>query len=621
MKRTLLTGMFASMLFSCSIQYIGTGTGDDKGYAKATVARGQQETTLSELDAFLETYSQQYENLYTRLVEAQAAALMNMEDGDTAKVSASLHAQEAFAAFTGNTENMVKASTYLQSTLHKSPLQVKQLKAILYAGANNPQIVSGAVKARIKAEHEQAVKVNRLYRLLNAGQPSKKGTTDNLATETDLQKRLTVWRNRNLIAQDLQHDLLGLRELRNTTVQGLGFGYEDYFDYQVAGYGMSQGDMMDLMRRIKEELRPLYRELHTYVRYTLAKKYGVAQVPDYLPAHWLPAGWPYDWSAMIQVSADLDSALQVRGPAGLDQEKSFFRSLGFPEIQQSSYGTPGSADPHFAGSPVFALPQHASLLTWQKPNLAWYKQAYHNAGHLYYSMAYTRPDVPVLLRRPANPAMQEAIGNLLEFALTQQPFLAQQALIDKDLATDRMQLLLREALCYVPMISLTAGVMSEWEQDFYTQGLPDEQLSQRWWELVKEHQGIVPPATEGAQPELDALLQLASGAAPSYSQALSYLMLFQLHEHIAKHILQQPPQATNYYGSQEAGTFLYEIMAAGATTDWKEMLEEKTGEAPNPRAMAAYFQPLLDYLRAQNKGRKYTLEAGVQQTNSTPYKP
>ena len=42
-------------------------------------------------------------------------------------------------------------------------------------------------------------------------------------------------------------------------------------------------------------------------------------------------------------------------------------------------------------------------------------------------------------------------------------------------------------------------------------------------------------------------------------------------------------------------------------TDWRKMLKEKTGEELSARAMVAYFQPLMDYLKQQNKGRKYTI--------------
>ena len=49
-------------------------------------------------------------------------------------------------------------------------------------------------------------------------------------------------------------------------------------------------------------------------------------------------------------------------------------------------------------------------------------------------------------------------------------------------------------------------------------------------------------------------------AAQYYDYALSYVTLFQLHDHIATRILKQDPRATNYYGSKETGEFLAGIL-------------------------------------------------------------
>ncbi len=74
-------------------------------------------------------------------------------------------------------------------------------------------------------------------------------------------------------------------------------GYDDYFGYQVSEYGMTADEMMTLMHQITRETYPLYRELHTWARYELAKRYGANTVPDQLPAHWLPNRWAQDWKA------------------------------------------------------------------------------------------------------------------------------------------------------------------------------------------------------------------------------------------------------------------------------------------------------------------------------------
>ena len=81
------------------------------------------------------------------------------------------------------------------------------------------------------------------------------------------------------------------------------------------------------------------------------------------------------------------------------------------------------------------------------------------------------------------------------------------------------------------------------------------------------------------------------------------MLRYQLHDHIARSILHQPPQRCNYAGNPQVGAFLKGIMEKGATGDWRKVLRDATGEDLSTRAMAAYFQPLQAWLEAQNKGR------------------
>jgi peptidyl-dipeptidase A len=119
---------------------------------------------------------------------------------------------------------------------------------------------------------------------------------------------------------------------------------------------------------------------------------------------------------------------------------------------------------------------------------------------------------------------------------------------------------------------------------------------------------MVPPTTRGEN-YLDPATKTHINDDPAqyYDYALSYIILFQLHDHIARKILHQDPHATNYYGSKAVGQFLQDIMRPGSSRDWRTVLKEKTGEDLSARAMVDYFQPLMVYLKQQNKGRNYTL--------------
>ena len=93
---------------------------------------------------------------------------------------------------------------------------------------------------------------------------------------------------------------------------------------------------------------------------------------------------------------------------------------------------------------------------------------------------------------------------------------------------------------------------------------------------------------------------------------MSNILLFQVHEHIANNILKQDPHATNYFGSKEVGKFLTDLMYPGASVDWREHLQASIGQELSASAMVNYFEPLMKYLKKENKGRKHTLPESPQ---------
>jgi len=595
MKKLFLSGLVLATLWSCE----------------------SRQNYQAQADTFISEYSKKYQQLYIASSEAEWASNTHIVEGDSTNAIRTRQANETMAAFTGNAENIKQTRELLDHKDDLTPIQVKQLEGILYRAANNPQTVTNIVKQRIKAETEQTEKLYGFDYKINGKSVSTNQIDSVLKVETDVNKRLQAWESSKEVGKVLKGGLVNLRHLRNETVKALG--YDDYFTYQASEYGMKTSEMMDLMRKINRELMPLYRELHTYARYELAKKYGQTQVPDMLPAHWLPNRWGQDWSSMVEVKGlDLEEVLRPKGATWqVQQAERFYRSLGMPALpssfyeKSSLYPLPASANykkNNHASAWHMDLEKDVRSLMSVEPNAEWYETTHHELGHIYYYLAYTNPEVPVLLRGGANRGFHEAMGSLMGLAATQKPFLAQLGLIDQNTQTDEVQTLLKEALNYVVFIPFASGVMSEFEHDLYAKDLSPENFNQRWWELAKQYQGIVPPDNRGSEyADATSKTHINDDPAQYYDYALSYVILFQLHDYIAKNILKQDPHATNYYGNKEVGKFLTSIMHPGASVDWRKMLKEKTGEDLSARAMVAYFQPLLNYLKEQNKGRKYTM--------------
>lgn len=575
------------------------------------------EKRQKEAQAFIDNYTAQLKSLYYASSEAQWAVNTKIVEGDSTNAVAARQADEAMAAFTGSTENINTTRALLQQKQALLPLQVKQLEKILYAAANNPQTVAEVVKERIKAETAQTEKLFGFGFKIDGAPVTTNAIDEILKQENNLAQRQKAWEASKEVGTALKDGLENLRRLRNETVQALG--YNDYFSYQVSDYGMTTEEMMALMQKLNRELRPLFRELHTYARYELAKRYGVQEVPDMIPAHWLPNRWGQDWNTLVTAEGvDLDAALRQKTAEWLVQQgENFYVSLGFPKLppvfweKSSLYPLPPEATykkNNHASAWHMDLESDVRSLMSVEPNAEWYETVNHELGHVYYYMSYTNPEVPMILREGANRAYHEAMGSLMGLAAMQKPFIENLQLIPANAKADELQLLLKDALNYVVFIPFSAGVMSEFEHDLYKNNLPKDQYNKRWWELCEKYQGMVPPAPRSEEYcDAASKTHINDDAAQYYDYALSYIILFQLHDHIATKILQQDVHATNYFGNQAVGDFLRDIMRPGASRDWREVLREKTGEDLSARALLKYFEPLTAYLQTVNQGRKHTL--------------
>ncbi len=575
-----------------------------------------QEDIRVEAQEFIDQYTETFKDLSYGSARAEWRSNTHIVAGDDSNAQATRAAREALAAFTGSVETIAQARSLLKNQDPLLPKQKKQLRSILFLAGDNPQTVPDLVKQRIAKETEQ---VEKLYGF-NFEVDGRTLTTNEidqiLRTSSNLTERQKVWEASKEVGKELKEGLESVRDLRNRTVQALD--YDSYFSYQVSEYDMTVEEMMALMDKFNRELRPLYRELHTWARYRLAKKYG-KPVPDSIPAHWLPNRWGQDWGALVRVKGlDLNAALENKSPEWMiRQAEKFYVSLGFEELpesfwkQSSLYPLPKDASykkNNHASAWHMDLEDDIRCLMSVENNADWYETVHHELGHIYYYRSYTRPEVPPLLREGANRAFHEAIGSLMGLAATQKAFLAGQEMVPKNARVDQIQALLKEALSSVVFIPFSAGTMSRFEHDLYEKNLPVDQFNQRWWELARKYQGIEPPTARGEEYcDAASKTHISDDAAQYYDYTLSYVLLYQLHDTIANNILKQDPHDTNYWGNREVGKFLDQLMRPGSTGDWRQLIRKITGDDLSAQAMLTYYAPLMDYLKKVNRGRKHTL--------------
>ncbi|MDF3053530.1 MAG: peptidase, partial [Geminicoccaceae bacterium] len=544
---------------------------------------GARTAANTELDGYLSDYAQQYQRLSHESNLAEWASNTRIVEGDSSNAVRTRRANEALARFVGSNQNIARIRGYLKERDRLTPLQARQLEVMLYLAAEKPETAGDVVAQRIAAEAAQTEKLYGFQLKLNGKAVTANEIDDSLRISRKLPTRLAAWEASKEVGPALKPGILRLRDLRNQVVGSLG--YPDFYSYQVSDYGMTADEMLRLNDDLNRELRPLYRELHTWARYELAKRYNVP-VPEQLPAHWLPNRWGQDWAALVEVEGmDVNGALKRHDAEWVvRQGEQFYRSLGFDTLPQT-FWEKSSLYPLPADAP-FKKNTHASAwhmdldrdvrsLMSVEPNRDWYETAHHELGHVYYYMSYSTPDVPLVLRQGANRAYHEGIGSMIGLASLQRRFLAGRKLVPREAKVDSLGQLLQEALSYVVFVPFAAGTMTRFEHALYAERLPADQFNKKWWDLTLKYQGIVPPSPRDER-WADGLTKTHVNDDPAqyYDYALSYALLFQLHDHIARKILKQDPHDTDYYGSREVGDFLRRLMAPGATRPWREVLRE-----------------------------------------------
>lgn len=574
-------------------------------------------TWQEEADDFLEFYTDIYRGLYAESAQASWVASTDVTPAHTAARTA---ADQAFGSFTGNAATIRRTRALLEHEHELDEVTVRELREVIVLAAQAPQTNPALSRRRVAAEAEQSARLDGFQFCLQRGTDgacTQEVVTNDLdrvlATSRDLGERSHAWEASKEVGATLRDGLVELRTLRNGVAREMG--YHDFFELQVSNYGLTTDEMMALLDRLVEEIRPLYSQLHCWTRYELARRYQVATPPRRIPAHWLGNRWGQSWPGVVE-AIDMDSVVAGREPRWVvEQAERFYVSLGFSSLPPTFWersdlypvpdGVERSKNAHASAWHIDLESDVRSLMSVE-PTWDWFTTTHHELGHIYYYMTYSRPEVPHLLREGANRSYHEGMGDLIALAASQEPYLREIGLISEQTPIDQMQWLLDSALTGpITFLPWSAGVMSHFERDLYAGDLPPEELNRRWWEYVARFQGIEPPAERPAN-GCDACTKTHINDDPAqyYDYALANVVLYQLHDHICRQILHQDPRACNYYGHEEVGEFLRAIMAPGMTRDWRTVLREHTGHDLTAEPMLEYYRPLLAYLEEANRGRE-----------------
>jgi peptidyl-dipeptidase A len=441
--------------------------------------------------------------------------------------------------------------------------------------------------------------------------------TDPKASWDQLVEAWTGWRE---LSTDMKDEYARFVELGNEGARELGF--DDVGAIWKSRYDMTPAEMEGEVERLWQEVRPLYEQLHCYVRKRLHKKWG-DKVPATgpMPAHVFGNMWSQEWGNIYdfvephkgQPSIDATKAMKKKGitPRKMAEiAEGFFVSLGMPELPDTFWERSLIEKPRdrevqcHASAWDLTTRGDVRIKMCTEVNEEDLVTLHHELGHNYYYLAYK--DEPVLFQGSANDGFHEAVGDTIALSVTPQ-YLADIGILDKKAAKSNpkadLNLLMRRALDKVGFLPF-GMLIDKWRWDVFSGKVTPDRYNEAWWELVKTYQGIVPPAPRGEEFFDPGAKYHVPGNTPYLRYFLARIYQFQFHRALCKEAGHTGPLHTcSIYGNKAAGDKMWKMLELGTSRPWPEAMEALTGSPKaDATAILEYFAPLQDWLVEQNQG-------------------
>jgi len=416
----------------------------------------------------------------------------------------------------------------------------------------------------------------------------------------------------------LRADYARFVELADEGARVLGFG--DPGQLWRSSYDMPEAELRAEVERLWEEVRPLYLQLHAYVRARLSRRYGPALVPPdgLLPAHLLGNVWGQEWENVYDLVAqpgrtggdDLTAALARRKMSPLNMVRTgerFFVSLGFARLPESFWKRSMTSHPRdrevvcHPQTWYVDSPEDVRLSMCINVNAHDFAIVHHELGHAFNYAAYARQ--PFLFQATANDGFDEGLGDAIALSIT--PAYLRRIGLAKAEAGDDLPLLLRRALDDVAMLPWALAV-DEWRWGVFSGAIPPEEYEAAWWRIRADREGVAPPAPRGPEDFDPGAKWHIPGNVPYLRYFLAELYKFQFYRALCRAAGHQGPlHRCSFYGSAAAGERLKTMMSMGASRPWPDALRALTGEDRlDASALLEYYAPLREWLEQQNRGHK-----------------
>ena len=439
----------------------------------------------------------------------------------------------------------------------------------------------------------------------------------------DYDELLDAWRSWHDTARPQRQRYERFVQLQNEGARGAGFA--NMGDMWRAAYDMPAEQFERETDRLWQQVKPLYDDLHCYVRAQLQKAYGKDKVPDGkpIPAHLLGNMWAQEWANVYPLVEPYKSVANLDVDGGLAAQnwnatrvvktgEAFFTSMGLDPLPKTFWERSMLAKPRdrdvvchaSAWDVTFSDDLRIKMCIRNPPTEVDLATVHHELGHDYYFHAYYR--LPLLYQGGANDGFHEAVGDTLVLSMTP-AYLKHLGLVPAvpvdEKATINVQM--KNALAKVAFLPFGKSI-DQWRWDVFSGKTPPADYNKAWWALRTTYQGVSPPVPRGEQDFDPGAKYHVPANVPYTRYFLARILQFQFYRAMCQAAGQKGPlHQCSFYGSKEAGQRLWKMLSLGASKPWPDALETMTGQRQmDGGALLEYFQPLQGWLKQQNQGKQ-----------------
>ncbi|XP_076040677.1 angiotensin-converting enzyme-like [Oratosquilla oratoria] len=375
------------------------------------------------------------------------------------------------------------------------------------------------------------------------------------------------------------------------------------------------------------QLKPLYRQIHAYVRRKLREVYSkdVISKRGPIPANLMGNMWAQSWSEVSDLMVpypkksfpDIDAELKAQGYTTLQMfelSDEYFKSLNLTEMPEpfwkhSMIERPDDRDVvchasawDFCNGVDFRIKQCTSLTMKDLITV------HHEMGHIQYYLQYKH--LPAVFRAGANPGFHEAVGDTLALSVSTPKHLHKIGLLkelhkDKEVDINYLMKMALDKIVFLPFSVL----MDRWRWDVFSGKNHEDNWNCAWWKLRYELQGIKPPHQARTENDFDPGAKYHIPAnVPYVRYFISFVLQFQFHKALCGLADQYDPQdpskplhQCDIYQSTTAGNAFADLLKLGSSKHWSVALKALTGEDKiDASAIKEYFKPLEEWLIEDN---------------------